>query len=185
MTGPPRPSGRGFAVRDATVGDLSAITDIQNAFIATEAIEWTGVPHTLESRRDWFVQRTSLGYPILVAVEPGGVVIGFASFGDFRDAARWPGYRFTVEHTVHVRQDRWGSGVGSALLAALAERAVLLDKHVLVAAIEAGNVGSIALHAKAGFVEVARMPQVGEKFGRWLDLVLMQRLLDEAPMPPA
>jgi len=91
---------------------------------------------------------------------------------------RWPGYRFTVEHSVHVRQDRWGRGIGRMLVEALVDRARLEEKHVMVAGIDASNVRSIRFHERLGFFEVARMPEIGEKFGRRLDLVLVQRLLD-------
>ena len=111
---------------------------------------------------------------MLVAADDTGV-IGFASFGDFR---AWPGYRFTVEHSVHVRADRRSRGVGTALLTPLLARAAALGKHVMIAGIDADNTGSIRLHERLGFVEVAHFRQVGFKFGRWLDLVFLQRYLD-------
>lgn len=76
-----------------------------------------------------------------------------------------------------------GSGIGRSLITALTGRARALGKHVMVAAIDAGNPASIALHARLGFVEVGRMPQVGCKFGRWLDLVWMQLQLDDRRVP--
>jgi phosphinothricin acetyltransferase len=91
---------------------------------------------------------------------------------------KWPGYRFTVEHTVHVREDHWGSGAGRALMEELVERARAAGKHVMVGALDGANEASLRFHARLGFVEVARMPEVGRKFGRWLDLVLVQRILD-------
>ncbi len=124
--------------------------------------------------------------PALVAVDEGtgrgrgtGTVVGWATYGDFRDSARWPGYRHTVEHSIHVREACWGRGVGRALVEALTTRARRDGKHVMVAAIDADNLRSIRFHEHVGFVEVARMPEIGEKFGRRLDLVLMQRILDE------
>ena len=94
---------------------------------------------------------------------------------------RWPGYRHTVEHSIHVRQDCWGRGIGRALVDALVERARAQGKHVMIAGIDAENVGSIRFHERLGFFEVARLPEIGEKFGRRLDLVLMQRMLDGPP----
>jgi phosphinothricin acetyltransferase len=114
---------------------------------------------------------------VLVA-DSGGDVLGYAAYGDFRDSVARPGYRFVVEHSVHVARDHWGLGVGRALLEALIERACAAGIHVMVGAIDSSNVDSIAFHARLGFVETARMPEVGHKFGRWLDLVLMQRTLD-------
>ena len=117
-------------------------------------------------------------YPVLVAVAAGEVV-GWCSFGDFRDTTRWPGYQYTVEHTIHVREDNRGDGVGRSLMTVLLERAQSLGKHVMVGAVTAENEASIRFHERLGFVEVARMPQVGAKFGRWLDLVLLQKRMDE------
>jgi len=128
-------------------------------------------------------QRT-LGYPVLVAVAATELV-GWCSFGDFRDTTRWPGYRTTVEHTVHVREDHWGGGIGRGLMTQLFEAAQSLGKHVMVGAVTADNDASIRFHERLGFVEVARMPQVGVKFGRWLDLVFLQKILDEREVPPA
>ena len=103
---------------------------------------------------------------------------GWATYGDFRDSERWPGYRFTVEHSIHVREESWGRGIGRALINALVERARREGKHVMVAGIDSENTGSIRFHERRGFWEVGRLPEIGEKFGRRLDLVLMQRMLD-------
>lgn len=110
---------------------------------------------------------------MLVAMK-GRDVVGFASFGDFRP---FPGYRHTVENSVYVDARFHRAGIGRSLVAALIERATALNKHAMIAGIEALNAGSIGLHASLGFVEVARMPEVGCKFGRWLDLVFMQKQL--------
>jgi len=128
----------------------------------------------LDDRRAWFRARQKQRYPILVASDETGV-IGFISFGDFR---AWPCYLYTVEHSVHVRADRRGRGIGRALLEALIPRAAALGKHVLIAGIDADNVGSLKLHQRLGFNQVAHFTEVGRKFGRWLDLIFMQRLLD-------
>ena len=100
---------------------------------------------------------------------------GFASFGDFRP---WPGYRFTVEHSVHVRADCRGRGVGGALMTPLVARARDLGKHVMIAGVDAENLASQRFHERLGFVKVAHFREVGFKFGRWLDLVFLQRRLD-------
>jgi phosphinothricin acetyltransferase len=164
-------------VRDATAADLEAIRGLYNALIPTTTIGWTETEQSAHDREAWFARQNQQGHPVLVA-DDAGVVVGYAAYGDFRGAGKWPGYRYTVEHTIHVREDQWGRGVGRALLVELTERALDAGMHVMVAAIDGDNVASIEFHRRLGFVEVARMPEVGHKFGRWLDLVLMQRVLD-------
>jgi phosphinothricin acetyltransferase len=160
-------------IRDATPDDLPAITAIYNdAVLHTTAI-WNETVVDVENRRAWHDARIALGYPVLVAAA-GDSVLGYGTFGDFR---AFDGYRHTVEHSVYVAEDARRRGIASALIAALAGRASALGKHVMVAGIAADNAGSIALHARLGFVETGRLPEVGRKFGRWLDLVLMQRML--------
>src|SRR5688572_27976773 len=115
--------------------------------------------------------------PVVVA-ETGDEVVGFSTYDHFRGEGKWPGYRSTAELSIHVRQDQWRLGIGRALIERLIERATTAGIHVLVAAIDGENVASIGFHARIGFVEVGRMPHTGQKFGRWLNLVLMQRILD-------
>ena len=171
------------SIRDARLRDLEAITAIQNAFISSDTIEWTDVEHSLEERRAWLDDQWSAGRPVLVAVV-SDTVVGWASFGDFRDSRKWPGYRLTVELTIHVREDHWSGSVGRHLMTALIQRATDMGLHVMVAAVDHENEASVRFHERLGFNEVARMPQVGTKFGRWLDLVLLQRVLNEMPPPP-
>lgn len=116
---------------------------------------------------------------MLVAMK-GSHVVGFASFDDFRP---FPGYRHTVENSVYVDERHHRLGIGRSLVAALIERATAMNKHAMIAGIDAVNAASIALHASLGFAEVARMPEVGCKFGRWLDLVFMQKQLASGVRP--
>src|SRR5215471_16031693 len=90
----------------------------------------------------------------------------------------WPGYRYTVEHSVHVRHDVRGQGVGRGLVEALVPLALALGKHVMIGGIDVANDASIRFHARLGFEQVAAFREVGHKFGRWLDLMFMQRFLD-------
>ncbi|WGD52135.1 GNAT family N-acetyltransferase [Bradyrhizobium sp. CB1650] len=166
-------------VRDATLEDAEDILAIYNFAALNTTAVWTDGPADLASRRDWISARQQAGYPVLVAMK-GRDVVGFASFGDFRP---WPGYRHTVENSVYVDARHHRSGIGRSLVAALIERAAALDKHTMIAGIEAANAASIALHASLGFAEVGRMPEVGCKFGRWLDLVFMQRRLANEVRP--
>jgi L-amino acid N-acyltransferase YncA len=164
-------------IRPAIEDDLPGILAIYNDVIATSTAVYADDPVPLDERRSWFAGRCAQGYPILVAIEDDAIV-GFASFGDFR---AWPGYRFTVEHSVHVRRDRRGLGVGHSLVASLIPIATALGKHVMIAGVDAANVGSIRFHARLGFVQVAHFREVGRKFDRWLDLVFLQRILDAHP----
>ena len=163
-------------IRDATPDDVPAINRLYNALIATTTVAWTEVPETLATRAAWLAEQVRAGHPVLVA-EVDGAVVGFASYDDFRDSAKWPGYRFTVEHTIHVDGEHHGAGIGRDLLEALIGQALLAGKHSVIGAIDSENTGSIRFHQKLGFVEVAHMPEVGYKFDRWLNLVLMQRTL--------
>ena len=162
-----------MVIEELVEDDLPGLLAIYNEVIATSTAVYSDQPTTLAERREWWQARRRQGYPVLVARDDSGVV-GFATFGDFRS---WPGYRHTVEHTVHVRADRRGQGVGSALVRALLPVAAALDKHVMIGAIDAANDGSIRMHERLGFVRVGHLREVGRKFDRWLDLVLMQRIL--------
>jgi L-amino acid N-acyltransferase len=164
-------------VRDAGDADVPAITDIYNDAVKNSTAIWNDVTVDEANRRAWLSDRQKAGYPVLVAVHDADRVLGYASFGD------WCGYRHTVEHSVYVRADQRGKGVGEALMHALIERARRASKHVMVAGIEAGNAGSIRLHEKFGFERVGHLKQVGMKFGCWLDLLFLQLTLDERTEP--
>jgi phosphinothricin acetyltransferase len=168
-------------IRDATEADLPSILAIYNDVLATSTAIFSDHPSTLEDRLRWFRARREAGYPVLVAADDSGV-LGFASFGDFRS---WPGYRHTVEHSVHVRHDVRARGVGTALMGVLLARAADLGKHVMVAGVDADNHGSIRLHERLGFRQAGTLHHVGCKFGRWLDLTFLERRLDDRPDPPA
>jgi len=159
---------------DASEEDAPGILAIFNDVIATTTAVYREEAVPLEERVTWMRARKAAGYPVLVTRDAGGVS-GFASFGEFR---AWPCYRHTVEHTVHVRADVRGQGVGRSLLLELLVRARAMGKHVLVAGIDADNAVSLRLHAQLGFEEVGRFREVGRKFNRWLDLVFLQRFVE-------
>ena len=163
-------------IRDCTDGDLAAALAIYDQLIETTTIAWTEHPLSLA---DWTARvhaQWARGFPVLVA-DAEGAVVGVASYGDFRDTAHWEGYRYAVEHSVHVRTDRRGAGIGRMLLDALVDRARAGGFHTMVGAIDADNEASVRFHERMGFREVGRMPEIGFKFDRWLDLVLVQRIL--------
>lgn len=164
-------------IRDATINDVSGIMLIYNDAVQNTTAIWNDTLVDEENRRMWLIDRQDKGYPVLVVVDESDTVFGYASFGDWR---AFDGYRYTVEHSVYVRRDRRGAGLGQLLMIELIERARKLNKHVMIAAIEAENQESIALHTKLGFIQTGLMCEVGTKFGRWLDLAYMQLKLGDA-----
>ena len=169
-------------IRDARLEDLPEVTRLHNELIDGTTFTWTEQRQTLEDRAAAFQARTTRGFPTLVAHD-GSAIVGTATFGDFRDSIRWPGYRFSVEHSVNVFQNAWGRGVGQKLMGHLFERAREHRIHAMIGGIDASNFRSLAFHERLGFREVARMPETGWKHGRWCDLVLVQRLMDEPGAP--
>ncbi|NUB46580.1 N-acetyltransferase family protein [Fertoebacter nigrum] len=168
-----------LTLRDATPDDAAAIAAIYNDAVLHGTAIWNDVTVDEANRIAWMAARAAQGYPVIVA-ERGGAVVGYASFGDWR---AFDGFRGTVEHSVYVADGARGGGIGRVLLAALTDRARGCGKHVMVAAIEAGNAPSIALHRSLGFVETGVLRQVGQKFGRWLDLAFLTLQLDDRPHP--
>ncbi|WP_122416628.1 GNAT family N-acetyltransferase [Pseudomonas viridiflava] len=169
-------------IRDALPDDLPGILAIYNDAVLNTTAIWNEQPVDLTNRQAWYASRQTQAYPILVAVDAAGEVLGYSSFGDWRP---FEGFRHTVEHSVYVRADQRGKGLGPKLMSALIERARTCDKHMMVAAIESGNAASIALHERLGFTTTGQMPQVGTKFGRWLDLTFMQLDLSPGARAPA
>jgi L-amino acid N-acyltransferase len=161
-------------VRDATLGDLPSIMSIYNYAALNTTAVWTDSSSDLVERQNWFDSRRKSGFPVLV-VEASQQVIGFASFSDFRP---WPGYRYTVENSIYVDPSFHRRGAARALLRSLIARAIELEKHTMVAGIEASNEASLALHRGENFIESCRIPEVGCKFGRWLDLIFLFKKLD-------
>ncbi|MBN9017032.1 MAG: N-acetyltransferase [Rhizobiales bacterium] len=160
-------------IRAAAEADLPAILAIYNDAVVNTTAIWNDDVVDLDNRRAWFAARSAQGYPVLVA-EADGAVLGYASYGDFRP---FQGYRFTVENSIYVAAAARGRGAGAKLLAALIDHASTAGKHVMVAGITADNAVSLRLHERQGFVETARMPELGFKFGRFLDLVFLQKRL--------
>lgn len=158
----------------AAESDLEGITAIYNDVIASSTAIFSDDPVSIENRREWLAERQARGFPVLVAREHGAV-LGFGSFGDFR---AWPGYRTTVEHTVHVAAGHRRRGIGDLLVRALIDEARALGMHMMIAGVVSTNEASLALHRRLGFVEVARLPEIARKFDEWLELVLLQLALE-------
>jgi len=160
-------------VRAAGEADLPGILAIYNHAVAHTTAIWNDAIVDHGNRRQWWHGRVEAGLPVLVAVERGDV-LGYASYGPFR---AFDGYRQTVEHSVYVAEGARRRGVATALVEALEAEARRAGMHVMIGGIAADNDASLRLHEKLGFVETGRLPQVGWKFGRWLDLVFMQKAL--------
>ena len=152
--------------------DADAIRDIYNREVAESTVTFDLVARSAEEQAAW-IDDHSGGHPALVAVD-GASVIGFASVSPYRPR---PAYAPTVENSVYVRRDRQGRGVGKSLLGALVDVTRDHGFHSMIARIVGGHEASIALHRSCGFEPVGVEREVGRKFGRWLDVVLMQRML--------
>ena len=163
-------------LRLATTDDAEAIRAIYNVEVTTSTATFDLVPRTLEVQRDWLAARSG-AHAVLVAVDPHGTVCGFGSLSPWRDR---PAYSTTVEDSVYVARDHHGQGIGRALLGELVATAARHGFHACMARIVGGHDASIALHAACGFEVVGTEREVGRKFGRWLDVVLMERLLVDA-----
>jgi L-amino acid N-acyltransferase YncA len=159
------------AIAAAVRTQLPEILTIYNEVIRNTTAVYSDEEVTLSNREAWFDSKAAGGFPVLVAHDDSGV-LGFGTFGEFRG---WPCYRYSVEHSVHVRADCRCRGIGRALILALLDAAAGMQKHVMVGGIDADNAVSIGLHRSLGFRVVAHMHEVGFKFGRWLDLKFLQR----------
>jgi L-amino acid N-acyltransferase YncA len=157
----------------ASRDDLPQILAIYNEVIRNSTAVFSGEEFTPARGETWFDTKLERGFPMIVGRDESGIT-GFGTFGEFRT---WPGYRHSVEHSIHVRSDRRGMGVGRALLVELLARATEMGKHVMIAGIDADNAVSIGLHLSLGFTRVGHFHEVAFKFGRWLDLVFMQCIL--------
>jgi phosphinothricin acetyltransferase len=164
---------RPFAISAAARAQLPEILAIYNEVIRNTTAVYSDTEVTLEDREKWFDAKSAAGFPVLAAADASGVV-GFATFGEFR---AWPCYRHSVEHSVHVRADSRHRGIGRALVLALLDAAANMRKHVMIGGIDAQNVTSISLHESLGFKVVGHFHEVGFKFGRWLDLKFLERLI--------
>lgn len=169
-----------MSIRFARKADCAAIAEIYNHAVLYTAAIWNDQTVDADNRIAWFEARTIAGYPVLVS-EEDGVVTGYASFGDWRSLMVSP-YRGTFGLCPSRSS---GKGLGRKLLSRLIDEARDCGKHVMVAGIESQNQASLHLHQSLGFVVTAQMPQVGTKFGRWLDLTFMQLQLDERTEPDA
>lgn len=157
-----------------------AILDIFNEAIVNSTALYDYQPRPLASMEGWFAVKENGNFPVLGLEDRAGALLAFGSFGTFR---AWPAYKYSVEHSVYVHKDHRGKGLGMQVMQALIAAARERNVHAMLGGIDATNTGSIALHQRLGFKHVGTLPQVGFKFGRWLDLAFYQLLL-ETPLDP-
>ncbi len=165
-----------FLIRPAQEQDLEHILKIYNAEILNGTATWNSTKKSIQNLQNWFNDLQVQQFPLFVAEHrESKQIAGYADYSSFRQIQ---GFKQTVEHSVFIHPDFIGQGLGKMLMLKLMDHARQNKIHVMVAAIDHENQGSIILHEKLGFKQTGYMPEVGQKFGQWRDLVLMQRILD-------
>jgi phosphinothricin acetyltransferase len=165
-------------VRLATIDDAEAIRAIYNPEVLESTVTFDLVPRSLEDQQRWLDEHSG-AHPALVAVEGSekdAVVVGYGSLTEYKPR---PAYRTSVEDSVYVHRAHQGKGVGRQILSALLGLAVDHGFHAVFARIVGGHEASISLHARCGFEVIGTEREVGRKFGQWLDVVIMQKLLQD------
>ncbi|MEQ5826164.1 N-acetyltransferase [Sulfitobacter sp. NFXS29] len=160
----------GRAIRPAERRDAAAVAGLWNGMIRDSLSTFTTDEKTPEDITALIVTRADAFW----VAEDAGQVMGFVTYGSFRGG---PGYGATVEHSIVLAAAAQGQGLGRGLMTRAVEAAAAQGHHVMVAAISSANPGAVIFHKKLGFAQVGRMPEVGRKHGRWLDLILMQKTL--------
>ena len=162
-------------IRRALVSDAAAICEIYNHEVQFETSTFDLVPRTLETQSAWITARSG-AFSAIVCVTPEDEVVGFGALSEYRDRAA---YSTSVENSVYVKRDLGRRGIGRLILKTLLEQAADSGFHVVMARIEASGTASRALHESCGFTLVGIEREIGRKFGRWLDVALMQCVLHE------
>lgn len=166
-------------IRRAKREDCVAILSIYNHAVLHTTASYDYEPRTLEHRFEWFEAHAREDMAIFVAEAGPEGIVGWSALNKYHDRI---GFRFTAENSVYVAEMWRGRGLGGLLLKPLIGAAEARGFHAILAAIDAENLSSIRLHAKHGFEKVGQFRQVGYKFGRWLDVVYMERLIG-MPIP--
>ena len=157
----------------ASFDDANAIVAIWNPIIRDTSVTFNSVEKTPSEIVEMIKDRRAAGYEFLIARQ-GESLLGFATYAQFRGGV---GYAYTMEHTVILADTARGKGVGRALIGALESHASTSGIHSLIASISDDNAAAIAFHKALGYDQVAHIPEAGRKFGRWLGLVFMQKIL--------
>jgi len=167
-------------IGSCTEKQLPEILDIFNEAILNSTALYDYKPRTMENMKTWYAAKQQGNFPIIGVFDPSEKLLGFTSFGSFRN---WPAYKYSVEHSIYIRSDRRGEGLGKLLLRAIIKNAEEQDYHVLIGGIDASNTASIHLHEMEGFVLSGTIRQAGFKFGKWLDLSFYQLTLKTPENP--
>ena len=157
-------------IRAAAESDIDSIANIYNEILKTSTAIYRETPVTPQERLEWMRTLQAKEYPLIIA-EVQGDILGFASYNDFRP---WPGYCYTVEGTIHLRESARRCGIGSRLLAVLIKHARAAGKHMMIAGVDSENTASRRFLEKAGAEQAGHLKEVGFKFGKYLDLVFYQ-----------
>lgn len=160
-------------IRPAAEADIPGILAIWNPVIRDTTITFTPVEKTAVDLARMLADRAAAGFGFLVATDDRGVT-GFATYGAFRSG---PGYARSCEHSILLHPRAQGRGIGRTLIGAVCDHARSRGAHAMIGAVSGENTAGIAFHTAMGFAETGRLPSVGWKFGRWIDLVLMQKFL--------
>jgi phosphinothricin acetyltransferase len=161
-------------------GHADVILEIFNEAILNSTALYDYKPRAPQSMVGWFEAKRAGGFPVIGVEDADGTLLAFGSYGTFR---AWPAYKYTVEHSVYVHKDHRGRGLGRVVMRELVAAGQRNGIHAMIGAIDATNAGSIALHERFGFSRVGTLPQVGFKFGRWLDLAFYQLTFDTPAHP--
>lgn len=162
-------------IRQAEEKDVRAILDILNYEILNSTSVYDYTPRTFEAQLEWFQRKKKDSLPVIVA-ERKLKVVGYATFGIFRP---WEAFKLSIEHSLYIDKNSRSEGIGKLLMDEIIHLAIKEGFHSMIAGIDASNEGSYEFHQKFGFEEVGRLNQVGFKFNKWLDLIFMQRYLDQ------
>lgn len=160
-------------IRPAQAADAPALAALLNHWIEHTAVTFNPVPKTTDDILLMIAAKSAAGHAFLVA-EAAGKVIGQASYGQFRGGE---GYRTCMEHSISLLPGTHGQGLGRALLTAVEDHARAFGAHQMIAGVSGENPAGRAFHARMGYAHIATIPQAGYKFGRHMDLVLMQKIL--------
>ena len=157
-------------IQKATLSDVNSILVIVNDAILNTTAIYDYDLRTLEEQTEWFLLKEKNNFPVFIA-EWNNEILGFGTYDTFRTKI---GYRFTVEHSVYVKEGFAGKGIGKLLLEQLITTAKSENYHVMIGVIDTTNENSIRFHEKFGFESIGILKEVGFKFNRWLDVNLMQ-----------